>query len=135
MEKQIIAILEHYKLNNAQFAEKLDIQRSNVSHILSGRNKPSLDLIQKILINFPKISSDWLLFEKGDMHKSIAKKENQQTPSPTKATTTTNSSPNFAHDSLAPTKKEKKKSDKKSTEKIIIFHNDQTYTEYLPRED
>ena len=52
------------KLNNlsaSAFADKIEVQRSSISHILSGRNKPSLEFIQKVLTAFPKVSSDWLL--------------------------------------------------------------------------
>ena len=52
------------KLNNltaSAFADEIGVQRSSVSHILSGRNKPSLEFIQKVLMRFPKVSGDWLI--------------------------------------------------------------------------
>ena len=52
------------KLNNltaSAFAEKIGVQASSVSHILSGRNKPSLEFIQKVLTNYPKIDASWLI--------------------------------------------------------------------------
>lgn len=52
------------KLNNltaSAFADEIGVQRSSVSHILSGRNKPSLEFIQKVLAKYPKVSADWLI--------------------------------------------------------------------------
>lgn len=52
------------KLNNmtaSQFADEINVQRSSVSHILSGRNKPSLEFIQKVVKRFPKVDASWLI--------------------------------------------------------------------------
>ncbi len=65
--ERILAILEDKELTPSSFADKIGIQRSSMSHILSGRNKPSLDVIHKIIITFPDIQSDWLLTGKGTM--------------------------------------------------------------------
>lgn len=75
MVERFKKILEHYRISPSQLAEKVDVQRSNISHILSERNKPSLDLIQKILTTFPDLESDWLLFGKGEMLKQKEVKE------------------------------------------------------------
>jgi transcriptional regulator with XRE-family HTH domain len=62
-----------------QFASIIGVQRSGISHILSGRNKPSLDFIQKILAKFPDINADWLVqgigeMQKGDKTNQVEKK-------------------------------------------------------------
>lgn len=67
MKERIIQIMEHEGLSSSKFAEEIDIQRSAMSHILSGRNNPSLDVLLKILKKFTYIDSDWLLFGKGEM--------------------------------------------------------------------
>jgi len=64
MEKftnRLLKILESKNLSASQFAEKIGVQRSSVSHVLSGRNKPSLDFIIKITTVFSDISLDWLI--------------------------------------------------------------------------
>ena len=61
-------ILKHYGLSASVFAEKISVQRSSISHILSGRNKPSLDFIDKVLQVFPEIDLIWLLSGKGKFH-------------------------------------------------------------------
>lgn len=53
-------IMESHKLNAGSFADKIGVQRSNVSHVLSGRNKPSFDFVEKLLLAFPRVSAEWL---------------------------------------------------------------------------
>jgi len=65
MKDRIAKILQIKKINATRFAEELEIQRSGISHILSGRNKPSLDLIVKIKETYPEFSLEWLIFGKG----------------------------------------------------------------------
>lgn len=62
MTERIKYIMEQEGLSPAQFADSIGIQRSRISHILLGRNNPSLDLVTKILAKFPNYDSDWLLF-------------------------------------------------------------------------
>ena len=54
-------LMENHQLNAAAFAEKIGVQRSSVSHILSRRNKPSLEFILKIQSQFEEADFDWLL--------------------------------------------------------------------------
>ena len=68
--KRIKKIMEYYDLNASTFAEKIQVQRSSISHILSGRNKPSLDFILKISKQFDEVDLYWLLFGNGTFPKS-----------------------------------------------------------------
>jgi len=72
MVDRIQLILKVNNLTASRFADEIGVQRSSISHILSGRNMPSLDLIQKILKRFPEIDSEWLLNGKGTMMKNPA---------------------------------------------------------------
>lgn len=63
LNKRIEQIIIDKGLSPSYFADTIGIQRSSISHILSGRNKPSLDIIQRILKIFPDIDRDWLLFD------------------------------------------------------------------------
>ena len=56
-------IMEKNQLSAAAFAKRIGVQRSSVSHILSKRNKPSLDFILKINNSFNEVTLDWLLLE------------------------------------------------------------------------
>ncbi len=69
MVDRIQLILKSKNLSSSQFADEIQVQRSSVSHILTGRNKPSLDFVSKILSSYPELNSDWLLFGKGQMIK------------------------------------------------------------------
>jgi transcriptional regulator with XRE-family HTH domain len=68
MKERIGFLLDKYSLSSAQFADLIGVQRSSISHILSGRNKPSFDFIHKILLKYPEIDANWLLTGKGDTH-------------------------------------------------------------------
>jgi DNA-binding XRE family transcriptional regulator len=63
--KRLEIILDYYSLNASSFADKIGAQRSSMSHLLSGRNKPSLDFILKIVDFFPDVDLYWLLIGKG----------------------------------------------------------------------
>jgi transcriptional regulator with XRE-family HTH domain len=67
MVERIKAVMAHYQLRAAQFSDAIGMQRSAVSHVLSGRNKPSLDFVLRIKRHFPEISLDWLTLGDGNM--------------------------------------------------------------------
>lgn len=67
MKDRILRVMEREGLTPSRFAEAIGIQRSAMSHIISGRNNPSLDVLIKILERFTYVDSDWLLFGKGEM--------------------------------------------------------------------
>ena len=69
MRERIAKIIASEGLNSSAFADLIGIQRSNISHILNGRNGPSLELLQKILNNFPQYNTDWLVMGRGEIYK------------------------------------------------------------------
>ena len=93
----------------ASFAEKIGVQPSSISHILSGRNKPSLEFIQKILAQFPNVSADWLITGNTKIKTDIQPIEIQETkqPSPTPITS------------------------EKQVKKIVLFYTDNTFEEII----
>lgn len=86
--KRLEIILDYYNLNASSFADKIGVQRSSLSHLLSGRNKPSLDFILKILDVFPDIDLYWILNGRGSFptnantEKSAETISKQNTPTP-----------------------------------------------------
>lgn len=69
-----IRLLMHFKnLNATQLADILQVQRSSISHILTERNKPSLDFVQKVINEFPDVSYDWLINGAGNLSRSSSK--------------------------------------------------------------
>jgi len=69
MKDRILEFLKRENKTSAQFAEDIHVQPSGISHILSGRNKPSLDFVIKMLEKYPFLSTEWLIFGKGSMYK------------------------------------------------------------------
>lgn len=67
MNNRVLEIIENKKLTPSRFADKIGVPRSTISHIISGRNKPSLELISKIAEKYPDINLDWLIKGKGSM--------------------------------------------------------------------
>jgi transcriptional regulator with XRE-family HTH domain len=64
--ERIELLMKCYELTPSQFADRTGIQRASVSHIISGRNKPSLEILQKIYEAFPELDIKWLMTGKGD---------------------------------------------------------------------
>ena len=75
MRERIKMVMDREGLTPAKFAEEIGIQRSAMSHIMNGRNNPSLDVLVKILERFTYVDSDWLLFGKGNMIRNLIQNE------------------------------------------------------------
>jgi transcriptional regulator with XRE-family HTH domain len=71
MKERLLEFLRAENKSSAQLADEIGVQPSGISHILSGRNNPSLDFVLKMLEKYKHLSSDWLLFGKGSMYKGI----------------------------------------------------------------
>jgi transcriptional regulator with XRE-family HTH domain len=69
MKERLLEFLRNENKSSAQLAEEIGVQASGISHILSGRNNPSLDFILKMLEKYKFLSTDWLLFGTGSMYK------------------------------------------------------------------
>ena len=119
MKERIEKIMKMEQLSASKFADAIGVQRSNISHVLSGRNKPSLELINKILDHFEEINADWLLLGKGPMTETMV------------IETQVNSGINTTFDLPALEDNSFKPNDKKPT-KIVIFYEDGTFEQYRP---
>lgn len=114
-------IMTYYGLSASAFAELIRVQRSSVSHVLSGRNKPSLDFILKLNKAFPDINLYWLLNNTGEMISS--------TP-----TTTPSSDKNLKQHPIGKTQSFDNNTEyiSKEVERIVIFYKDGTFENYDP---
>lgn len=141
MKERIETLIEKENLNLARFADLVGLNRSALSHILSGRNKPSLDVVTKILQTFPRISSDWLLFGKGEIYLNSAEPGTAQSLfsdvhqvshepiiSKTQPATSTSlfSSPVLPSTGVV--------SSERKIAKIMIFYSDNTFETITPAE-
>jgi len=83
MKDKIEKILLYLGISPSLFADELGVQRSGISHILSERNKPSLEFIQKVLLTYKEINPEWLMTGKGEMLRvSVQRSLFSQTPEP-----------------------------------------------------
>jgi transcriptional regulator with XRE-family HTH domain len=71
-------ILSFYNLSASTFADKIGVQRSSISHLLTGRNKPSLEFVMKVVTSYPEVNLYWLLNGKGTFP---SKKDGTASPS------------------------------------------------------
>jgi len=67
MKDRIKQYIEYKGISAGELAVALEVQRSNISHILNGRNKPGASFIEKLLVVFPDLNARWLLTGKGNM--------------------------------------------------------------------
>lgn len=120
-------------MTNATFADTIGVQRSSISHVLSGRNKPSIDFIQKILEAFPKVDANWLVAGKkvGKMlieAESIPVESNKENVVKDEEIETYGSLPK----AKVSTKDEiKNPSTLKVIQKIIVFYSDGSFVEVI----
>ena len=83
LNDRITKIIDYSNLTSSEFADIIEVQRSNISHISSGRNKPSLDFLIKIKDRFPEIQWDWLIYGNGEMTKTEEKEVVETKPKTT----------------------------------------------------
>lgn len=69
MNNRLKQFLAAENITQSQFADKIDVVRASVSHVLSGRNNPSYEFIKAIMANYPSLNIEWLMFGKGKMYK------------------------------------------------------------------
>jgi len=149
MKDRIQKIIEVQQLSSSKFADLIGVQRSNVSHVLSGRNKPSLDFITKILDKFPDIDIEWIMLGKGKMFKTkspttLFETEITDIQEDKKIPLKNDSPPVVEPIKINPEKKEEEVIPKKEDpqpqfkmklsdpEQIIVFFPDKTFTSYRP---
>lgn len=63
--KRLVIIMDYFQLSASAFADRINVQRSSISHLLSGRNRPSLDFVMKVVKEFEDVELYWLLNGKG----------------------------------------------------------------------
>jgi transcriptional regulator with XRE-family HTH domain len=73
MKERLLQLLDLEHLSPSKFADLIGVQRSSVSHILSDRNKPSFDFLQKTLKTFPGLKADWLMLGEGPMYEQMGR--------------------------------------------------------------
>ena len=76
MIERFKTLLEQLDISPSEFADRIGVQRSSISHVLSGRNKPSIDFLEKILNVFPDIDTMWLITGKNKLQNEAIQAHN-----------------------------------------------------------
>lgn len=113
--RRLQEVIEYYGESGSSFAEKIGVQRSSISHILSGRNKPSLEFVLKVLAAFPEVELYWLLNGKGIFPKPV--EIEKTTPTPSKQ-------------NIPKQIKSITDSPQKKIERIVIFYSDGSFENF-----
>ena len=140
LNEKIKQILVDKNISPSHFADEIGIQRSSISHIIAGRNKPSLDIVQKIIRRFPDLGINWIL-EDEDLPESISEIKpfkadnytllNGQKTGPTSLSESrknNTASQNPVQENVAGTKSSIQ--EEKKVERILIFYSDGTFQEF-----
>jgi len=144
MKERLLEFLKAENKSSAQLAEEIGVQPSGISHILSGRNNPSLDFVLKMLEKYQFISTDWLLFGKGSMYRDLRMQtlfdENKGLNLDDEAKKLKNETFKAEIEFQDIRKTDQKKDftvpDKNkvtSIDKIVWFYDDNSFEEYFPR--
>lgn len=134
MNEKLRILMQNENLTASRLAEILEIKPAAVSHILSGRNKPSFDLLCKIVNRFPQINPYWLLGDASDMYNTNVPFSTSEKPSEASATlfdlgeAKSEPSKNLLPDNLP-----MPAFGRSDIEKIIIVYHDQTFEELKPK--
>lgn len=138
MKERIQKLIHSQGLTSSQFAEIIGVQRSSISHILSGRNNPSLEFVTKTLEKFTNVNTEWLVFGKGKMYKSKSMDRDLFLDYDTADTSTQKQANESKQKERTPEKKEKITEQlppiqSNTVERIVIFYHDKTFETYRPR--
>ncbi len=144
MVDRIHKILRYYKLTSSRFADEIGVQRSSISHVLSGRNKPSLGFIQKILNTYSEINAEWLVMGTGKLAQEENNSKDIFTDEAGNSTKSINHPETVGREG-AKGERDIQKSQiianrnissppglGKGIKKIIILNDDNTFSEYYP---
>ncbi|MES2662525.1 MAG: helix-turn-helix transcriptional regulator [Pseudomonadota bacterium] len=145
LNQKIKQILVEKQLSPSYFADEIGVQRSSISHILSGRNKPSFEIIQKIVKRFPDLGYEWLMDDTNtipmpksngsvpnqhsfgqqsgtDMDELVEYKKAMLSDKSAKAILNSKTNGFVVNSSMGG----------KTVERILIFYSDKSFTEYSP---
>jgi transcriptional regulator with XRE-family HTH domain len=133
MKDRLLKIIKQYNLTSTRFADELGVQRSGISHILSGRNQPSFDFLVKLMTQYPEINPDWLIMGNGPMLRTAVKEKINREPGLFDQIETKKS------ESLPPVAPKITDEGKtgivtsvNSIEQVVIFYPDGTFKPYRP---
>ena len=137
MKERILEFLIKENKSAAHMAEEIGVQPSGISHILSGRNKPSLDFVVKMLEKYKFLSSDWLLFGKGNMYRDVAvqnlfKESDSEAVNDDGRNVLDADNHKDIKENLLEKTSFKNQKEESTVEKIVWFYSDNSFRAFLP---
>jgi transcriptional regulator with XRE-family HTH domain len=132
MIDRILALLKTKGLSPSQFADAIGVQRSAISHLISGRNNPSLDFVLKILKRYPDVNPAWLLNGSGEMELVPANPSGTQDEGTLQEEIALPYEIPEIPETPKPRRPRQNGSREKRVEKIILIYNDNTFRELTP---
>lgn len=146
MHEKLPILMKSEGLTSSRLAELLGIQPSGISHLISGRNKPSFDLLQKILRRFPNINPDWLLLDSEEMYRKenntstngdLLDTSKSETPAfsvnqteETNSTTERNNEAKSGADVASILGAQTDSSSQRKVKRVILLYNDHSFESY-----
>lgn len=154
MKERLLQLLDMEQLTPSKFADIIGVQRSSVSHVISGRNNPSFDFLQKTLKAFPGLKADWLMLGEGTMYEQMGRvntgnlfdTEDNRESSVVQSTHESEETAGHeegairtqAHTPMERTTEKKqveitdKEADTREIVKVILFYSDDTFVSFEP---
>jgi transcriptional regulator with XRE-family HTH domain len=130
IQERLKMVMKMNNLSAAAFADRVGVQRSSISHIMSGRNKPSLDFIQKTLKSFPRVNGDWLVTGRAvgtnsDTNTDFSHNEDKTDQQEKRESITEQTDTGKSN--------ELRKQEEREIERIVVLYSDGTYAETIPK--
>jgi transcriptional regulator with XRE-family HTH domain len=136
MKERLLQFLNTYQITSTRLADRIGVQRSSISHILSGRNKPSYDFIYKLLEHYPEINPRWLILGAGAMYikeqqASIPFDQEKPASSSRESDIKKTEAP---QDTIKESQEDEPPVERQDVpiERIVIFFSDHSFEEYHP---
>jgi transcriptional regulator with XRE-family HTH domain len=130
---RIKKIMDDSGLTAAEFARKINIQPARLSHILTGRNKPGLDIVQNILEVYPDIDPEWLVLGRKNSDIRAGQPEKEDPEDLFAINSEKEKKPDRVN---PPARQQKSKAESsKSIKKLVILYSDGSFDEFNPSKD
>ncbi|MFW5851943.1 MAG: helix-turn-helix domain-containing protein [Bacteroidota bacterium] len=126
IRERLSDFLHKHQLSASEFADIIGVQRSSVSHILSERNKPSIDFLIKMLKSYPSIDVNWLLTGTYTVDRKIS-----PTSKPLNTSGISQEEEEVSYVKSSPEINKESELKNKKIEKIVVFYSDDTFKEYI----
>jgi transcriptional regulator with XRE-family HTH domain len=121
--ERIALVIKMHNLTNSSFADKIGVQRSNISHITSGRSKPGLDFLERVLLEFPRVNADWLITGRTPDKQETTRVENELKEKTVQDSSDTQDQPEVEIGKEV-----------KSLVKVLLIYSDNTFDSLSPSE-